>query len=205
MPPVATKKQTGPLVLRRVEFVTVEVDVEGISPLICHRWSEKARTMMRDKQMGKAVTKKAPKDPETDFHGSLYHLEGGGYGMPATAFKSAIVDGARQFDGLTMEAMKRSIFVEGEGSEQLVQIVGEPVMREDFTRNETGVADIRYRGEFWPWSATLTVVYNTAFLAPESVVNLIDAGGMLSGIGEWRPSSKKARNGSYGRFRVVTS
>lgn len=59
----------------------------------CHAWSEKAKRQMLDKQMKKAQSAKEAKSPEQDYHDSLYHLEGGGYGFPAVAFKAA---GGRQ-------------------------------------------------------------------------------------------------------------
>ena len=122
--------------------------------------------------------------------------------MPATAFKAAIVAGARHFDGVPMTLLKQALFVDGEGPDQLVKLhAGEAQMREDMVRNETGVADIRYRPSFWPWAATLRVTYLSSVITKESVLALIDAGGN-AGIGEWRPSSKKALNGAYGMFEV---
>ena len=51
---------------------TMIITLVGDSSLIVHKWSEKAKKQMLDKQMGAAVQKKAPKDPEQDFRDSLY-------------------------------------------------------------------------------------------------------------------------------------
>jgi hypothetical protein len=74
-------------------------------------------------------------------------------------------------------------------------------MREDTVRNATGVADIRFRGEFWPWAAVLNVVYVPSMVDVTSILALIDAAGM-GGVGEWRPASKESKTGQYGTWMV---
>lgn len=190
--------------VERLKTATIFVQIEGVTPLIPHRWSEKARKMMLDAQTGKATTKKPPKDPQADFEASLYVHPDGWYGMPATAFKAAIADAARYFDkSITITGLKRSVFVIGHGPDQLVRIGGsEPQMREDTVRNASGVADLRYRGQFDPWEATLAIEYVDALYTAETIVNLVDAAG-LGGVGDWRPSAPKSNSGTYGRFQVV--
>ena len=63
-----------------------------------------------------------------------------------------------------------------------------------------GGSDLRYRPEFWPWSAELTVTYVTSALTRGSVLSLIDAGGLGVGVGEWRPE----RKGDFGQYRIDT-
>lgn len=187
--------------IQRIGRSRADIQVEGTAPYISNRFPEKAKQMMLDKQQGKKTVKE-PKDIEAAYERSLYHLPGDRYGHPATAFKAAIVDAARFFDKITMEDLKRIILVEGEGPEMLVPIDGTPKMREDAVRNATGVADLRYRGEFWPWRATLQITYVRNMFVLESLIALVDAAG-IGGIGEWRPASKKAKTGVYGTFRVV--
>jgi hypothetical protein len=117
------------------------------------------------------------------------------------------VGACRLFDGLPMTQAKLAIFVEGEQNakgETLVRIEGEPQMREDMVRLETGVADIRHRGWFPTWRAVLTITANTNILSRAKLYNLVNAAGM-GGVGEWRPSAPKSASGSYGRFRVAAS
>lgn len=89
------------------------------------------------------------------------------------------------------------------GSEGLIEIHGEPRMREDMVRLETGVADLWYRAEYPEWSAALRISYNANMLSLEQLVNLVNAAG-FGGVGEWRPSAPKSASGSYGCFRVKT-
>jgi hypothetical protein len=82
----------------------------------------------------------------------------------------------------------------------MVVLNGNPRMREDYVRL-AGVnhpADLRYRGCFDEWSATLYVSYTRNLLDRESLISLIEAGGMGVGVGEWRPE----RNGEFGTFQI---
>lgn len=188
--------------LQRIGRAMASVRIEGTAPLIVNKFSSKARQIMLDKQMGRTVQRQ-PKAPEELYQASLYPMSDDRYGFPAVAFKAAIVDGARYFKGskITMTALKQMIFIRGDGTEMLVPIEGTPKMREDTVRNATGVADIRFRGEFWPWSAVLSVVYVPSMVDVTSILALVDAAGM-GGVGEWRPASKESKTGQYGTWTV---
>lgn len=205
MPPKAKMEKTGPIQLVRIGRAHTEVRIVGTSPLIPHKWSEKALRMMRDSQSGStARSRREAKVPEAEAEGCQYYLEDGTPGMPATAFKAAIVGACRLFDGLPMTVAKQAIFVEGEGVEQLVRIEGERTLREDTPRNATGVADLRYRYAYFPWSAVLRIIYLPTMIDIASVGTLVDAAGN-GGVGDWRPSAPKSATGTFGRFEVVSN
>lgn len=185
--------------LKPIARETLKLSVVGTAPLICHRWDEKAKGMMLDAQMGRKSPKEF-KDPEAQYEASLYRLEDGSFGFPVVAFKAATVGAARYFDGVAMTELRRSLFFHGEGADQLVRIVGTPVMREDTVRVGRGVADLRYRGMFVDWSADLVITYLPSMLTLDSAVALVNAGG-LSGVGEWRPG--KCDSGMYGTYEVA--
>jgi hypothetical protein len=178
-----------------IDVQHMQVMVVGDSSLICHNWSQKAKEMMLNKQMKKAEEKKEPKNPEQDFYDSLYHLANGRYGFPAVAFKSAAVDACRYLDFKMTEA-RGAFHVEG----KLVEIFGTPTPREDMVKLGGLTADIRFRGEFLEWHATLNVRYNRAAMSAEQIVHLFNVGGFGVGVGEWRPE----KNGSNGMFHVAT-
>lgn len=196
--PVQEQAITLPaLNLQRVSLMLV-----GDSPLICHAWSAKAKRAMLDKQMKKAKTARAAKSPEDDFIEALYLLPPGatwgeqtGYGFPAVAFKSAAVDACSHVSGVTKVLARGAFHLDGEW----VEIQGEPSPREDMVRIGMGVADIRYRGEFKQWKASLTIRFNANVLSAEQIVNLFNTAGFAIGVGEWRPQ----RDGSYGMFHVA--
>jgi len=171
----------------------VQLRLVGTSPLIVHKWSEKAKRQMLDKQMKKASQGKEAKNPEVDYRESLYIREDGSYGFPAVGFKAAAVRAGTYCD-MKMVFLRGAFHVEGD----LVKIDGEPKMREDMVRVGMGTADIRYRPEFSEWSTTLQVVYNSRALAVEQIVNLFEVAGFAVGVGEWRPE----KDGQFGRFRV---
>jgi hypothetical protein len=181
--------------LKRLDIQKITLTLVGDSPLIMHKWSEKAKKEMLDKQMKKAKTAKAAKDPEQDYKDSLYEYPGGGYGFPTIGIKAAAVNAAAQCDMFKTDA-RATFHIDGE----LVKIDGEPEPREDMVRVGMGTADIRYRGEFKNWSTTFTIRYNASVLSAEQIVNLFNAAGFGVGIGEWRPQ----KSGSYGRFHVAT-
>lgn len=191
--------------IKPLQIETFLIPIEGVTGLIVHKWSDKARKMMLDKQMGATALKKEKKDPQADYESSMYRFNNGDYGFPAAAFKAAIIGACRLYDGLPMTQAKIAIFVEGEqnaGGEVLVKIEGVPQMREDMVRLETGVADIRHRAWFPVWRATLAVTANTNIISRDQLYNLVNAAGM-GGVGEWRPSAPKSATGNFGRFRIA--
>jgi len=188
------------ITLKRLARPALRVKIEGISPLIVHRFSQKAKQAMLDKQQGRKVAKES-RDPEKEFLASQYIFDDGDHGFPAVAFKSATVAGGRLYS-VKMTQIRQALFIAGEGPEQLVRldIAGEPVMREDTVRIGMGTSDLRYRAMYPEWGATLMVEYAPQLIDAESVLALIDAGGSTNGVGEWRPE----RDGSFGRYQVVS-
>lgn len=193
----------------RIAQATVDIPVTGITPLIVHQFSEKAKKQMLDSDTTKVRGKKPPRNPEESYKQSRYILDaalqkesGAEDGFPAVGFKAAIVGAARLFDAsVTMTALRSALYVQGYGSQQLVPVMGEHEMREDVVRVGQGVADLRYRAMYPEWSALLTVKYIPTQISLEGVFALVEAAGM-GGIGEWRPSSPKSNTGSYGQFTI---
>jgi len=198
--------------LPKITTPTMEITLIGDTPLITHAWSLKAKKEMLDKQTKKAKTAKSAKDPYADFEDSLYKIDGGGYGFPSVAFKTAAVTAVTSVAGVTKVATRQAFHVVGEQAmvqgaldgvlmrHDLVRIEGsKPQIREDMVRVGMGTADIRYRGEYWPWWVTLTVRFNASALSPEQILNLFNHAGFGVGVGEWRPE----KDGQYGLFHCA--
>lgn len=194
--------EAASITLTRIQQKEVQIGVKGTAPLIVNRFSEKAKQMMLDTQTKKTRTKKEAKNPEELYEASLYVLPDGTHGFPASGFKAAMVGAARFFEGVAMTQLKQALYIVGEGPDQLVRITGAPHMREDNVRIAMGKADLRFRGQFDDWSATLTIRYIPTLLSLDSIAALLDAGG-FGGIGEWRPSAPRSSTGSFGTFQVV--
>lgn len=200
--------QTIQLPPLKIEAMTLSL--VGESPLIVHAWSRKVLKQIADKQQKKATAGRAAKDPWQDFCESLYWLDEmpakptekqvqkGRFGFPTIAFKAAAVEACTSIAGMTKIATRQSFHVDGE----LLEIFGKPPsMREDPVRVGMGAADLRYRGEFWPWRVNPLVRYNANVLSAEQIVNIFQTAGFAVGVGEWRPE----RDGRNGMFRVATS
>lgn len=189
---------TTTVTLPPLQIETVNVTLIGDTPLIVHRWSEKAKKQMLDKQMKKASAGKEAKDPERDFRESLYVLEDGTYGFPIIGFKAAAVTACTSIGSMTKVAARQAFHVDGE----FAVIEGdEPQMREDMVRVGMGTADIRYRGEFKNWWTTISVKFNANVMSAEQILNLMQTAGFAVGVGEWRPE----KDGQYGRFHVANA
>jgi hypothetical protein len=179
------------LEINRIEFTLI-----GDSPLICHRWSDKAKKAMLDKQMKRAQTAREAKNPEEDYAATLYKDEAGDLAFPAVAFKSAAVDACSHVAEITKVQARGAFHIIGEW----VKISGKPSPREDMVRVGMGTADIRYRAEFKKWSVKLKLRYNSNVLSAEQIINLFNTAGFAIGVGNWRPE----KNGSFGMFHVAT-
>lgn len=211
MAAAATPEARVAITLPPLNIDVVTFTIVGDSPLIVHAWSAKAKKEMLDRQMGIPRQKKEKKNPRQDFEESMYRMADGGYGFPSVAFKAAAVTACTSVANVTKVAARQAFHVVGESALirgafaeaamrlDLVRIEGcEPQMREDAVRVGMGTADLRYRAQFWPWSATLTVRLNAAVLSAAEMANLLNNAGFGVGIGEWRP----ARDGQNGMFHV---
>lgn len=179
-----------------IQIERLEITLIGDSPLIMHKWSEKAKKQMLDKQMKVAKTGKEAKDPEQDFQDCIYRDPQGKFAFPSVAFKNAAVSACRFTDGTKMTVARGAFHVEGE----FVPIEdSEPIPREDMVRVGMGTADIRYRAEFQNWKAKVRLSYNKHALSAEQIVHLFDLAGFGVGVGEWRPE----KDGQFGRFHVA--
>ena len=61
------KKEQNGIVIPEIDFQMMKITVVGDSPIIIHKWDEKAKRMMLEKQMKKATKGKEAKDPWMDF------------------------------------------------------------------------------------------------------------------------------------------
>lgn len=224
---MATKKNEEIIEIKPLDIRTVEITIKGDTPLIMHAWSEKAKRMMLEAQQGKAKGKKKPiKNPVADFVDSIYWLDGkpvysdgvteeevtaafaesiqngARFGFPITAIKQAAISAAYRLGWVKNQmGLRGAFFIESDFGDMVEIISDTPVMREDMVRVGQGTADIRYRGEFRNWSATFRLKYNASGSFPlDSIINALNAGGFVCGIGEWRPE----KDGAFGTFHVST-
>ena len=93
----------------------IKVRVEGISPLVVHRMSEKSKRYMRDIHQGKKEKVRGQRDPEQEFQDARYILADGRDGVNVMAFKCSIIDAAHQDMGIAKTQMRKSIYLLADG------------------------------------------------------------------------------------------
>ena len=185
-----------------VEFKlqTVQIPIIGISPLIVHKFSEKAKKQILDKQLGKSKSSKHDiKDPQMDYEGAKHVAPDGWEGFPAAGFKKAMIRGAKII-GMVMKDAQMAFFIKPDCEQsQLIRIHGESIMREDMVRVGMGSADVRFRPEYPEWEAVLNIEFNAGNISIDQIFQLVRAAGHGCGVGEMRP--EKGGYG-YGRFTL---
>lgn len=206
---MATKKTTEEKqnVITAISIAEISIPIRGTSPLIVSRFDEKSKQQIEEsgktglKQGGK---KKNIISPEEQYEKSIYYLsDGKRYGFPAVAFKAAMVTAAKRAYGKDMADTRCIVHVVADDPVTgLVEIKGEPRMREDMVRvgGISKVASPRYRAEFTEWKAVLHIEYLDGVITKEEIATLIQAAGFTCGVGEWRP--QKSNSGSFGRFTI---
>ena len=212
--PSRTVKETR-IEIPPIDIRTMDIKVVSDSPLIMHRWGAPSRQAILDKMLGKAKTSaRIAKDPVREFIDSMYWISGCPKEQTKEGFEAAIESGEAKFGfpsvafkaaacaaGYRAKVMKDMVTMRGNLhiDDDFVEIEGVPTMREDIVRIANNAPDIRYRGEFPKWSATMTVKFNAGVVSDEQVVSLFNLGGFICGVGEWRPE----KGGSFGMYHVV--
>ena len=211
-----SSRSLSSLMSKKAQFKLFSVWIIGDTPLITHAWSEKARREMLSKQVKAVKAGKEARDPQADFLTSLYEIDKGAYGFPATGFKLAITSCAHKDKGIPRSAVERALWIDAHMVRvrpalagaicdmPLLRIYGgKPEMREDMVKIGSGMnktANLAYRAQFTIWAFKATGRYNSDVLTDEQLAFLIDEAGMSCGIGEWR----NERKGMFGAFHRAT-
>ena len=185
--------------LKPINVQRMLVTIEGTSPLIQHQWSEKAKTMMRDKGKGKKTKERSAREPEAEAKEAMYTTPDGKPALPLLSLKSAIIAAAHKDIGVEKTLVRKGLFIASpDPSLMLPMKCSKPHVREDCVRVGMGAADLRYRPQFDSWSVEVKIEYDADLLQQADILNLIDRAGFGVGVGEWRPE----KGGEFGRFRV---
>ena len=190
---------------------TVIIKIVGTAPYVQARFSEKAKNAMRAKMeagsQAKKGTQREPRDFEADYKAAMHISVAGWPGIPASAFRKAMISACRLV-GFKMTLAKLALFVDADGFDvvdglPLIRIEGTPEPVEMAVRNETGVADIRVRPMWREWSASIRVRFDADQFALADVTNLMHRVGAQVGIGEGRPDSRESAGLGWGLFNLA--
>jgi hypothetical protein len=107
-----------------------------------------------------------------------------------------------------MTKAKLAVFIEADGIDEtegtpLVKLdAGEPEISLLHVRNATGVVDLRARGMWRKWAASIRVRFDTDMFSLADVTNLLARVGLQVGIGEGRSDSKQSSGMGWGSFSI---
>jgi len=214
MKKIATKKKSvEAITIAAPNFQQMEIKIIGTAPLVQHRFSQKiVRQMLEAHVAGDAnknkSKKKVSRDIQQDYKDATHLGDDGHYGIPASAFRSAMISACR-VAGFQMTKARLSVFVEAdtldnEDGQPLVHLEGEPILHKSAVRLANGVASVAIRPMFKEWSAVVRAKWDGDQFTSTDVVHLMMRAGLQVGIGEGRPDSKKSNGMGWGTFRVAT-
>lgn len=212
-------KDEGVAVIQPANILTVTLRINSRSPHVQCAFSQKAKEQMMaamatSKAERKAKTARPPRNFDEDFRQAQHVSVAGWNGIPASAFRKAMIDACRTVN-LVMTKAKMAVFIVADGFDRadgtpLVRLLAAdgtpaaaPERTEMLVRNDNGSADIRIRPMWREWAADVTVEFDADMITLESVVNLLDRAGRQVGVGEGRPFSKNSVGMGWGTFTVV--
>ena len=200
------------VVISPPKIKVVHFMIHGTAPYVQARFSAKAMQAMKAK-MAAGPTAKAKKvrearDFDADFLAAQHVSQDGWVGIPASAFRQAMISACRLV-GFRMTLAKLSLFVEADGFDAIDGIplvildAGDPERVDMAVRNQTGVADIRVRPMWRQWGATVRVRFDEDQFTMTDVTNLMLRVGAQVGIGEGRPDSRESAGLGWGTFDIA--
>jgi hypothetical protein len=200
------------ITIKPPNFQTAVFRIVGTAPYVQNNFSQKAKDMMHDTQVAGSTQKgkkgKVAKDFEAAYEGAKHYSTEGWEGMPASAFRKAMISACRTV-GFAMTLAKLSVFVEADGFDRddgtpLIRFTkGEPHYVEHRVSVGMGVADLRARPMWNPgWEAEIRITFDADQFTLSDVSNLLMRVGMQVGIGEGRPDSPKSAGMGWGTFKV---
>lgn len=207
--PAPEKSQT--VSIKPPNFGIATFQIEGIAPLVIHRFSAKTKNEMKLKmETGKAASSKKNREAkQTDdlFEEARYRSADGWDGFNASSIRAAMISACRLV-GFKMTLAKLSVFVEADGVDAtepqipLIRIDGKAIKQEDMARVETGQPYVTVRAAYHNWKARIRIRYDADQFTMTDVGNLIARVGLQVGIGEGRPDSKNSAGMGWGLFKV---
>lgn len=184
---------------------TIRVTIEGISPLLLHRFSDKSA----EQATAGSTANFAAQDrgtPREQAAQSLYLTEDGKCVMPGPNLYRAFIDagvftkiGKRQLTSKATSLIPTGMWVD----DVVIEIISAEPWRVDARPvriPSTGGRIIRYRPCFDTWRMTFTIRFDESVFNERLIREIVDNAGAKIGLGDFRPACK----GPFGRFKVVS-
>ena len=197
---------TGEIIIFEQTRGKMDFCVLGTTPLIHNRMSQKVLQELLFPKGKKNAAEKAislKHNPMEEFRNSPYTIQDDKantlISILPTAFKGTMMTAALDMPGVARTQIKKHVYVEG----QHIEIYGIPQVMCAVTRSAdiNRTPDVRTRAVMPEWACRLTVEFTKPLLKEQSVANLLAAGGMVSGVGDWR---QEKGSGNFGCFKLVS-
>lgn len=173
----------------------LEVEIQGITPLLTHRISEEVIEGLEAKYIGKAQASGNKghkiKDIQQTYEASKYIVDGKDC-FPCIAFKKAIMEAGKQQK--MGSALRRSVIITGE----YVELKSDPPVCDRRAVRVQRQMMLAYRAKYRNWSTTLTILYEEDSITNEQVLTFLSKAGQVVGVGDFRPEC----DGNFGRFTI---
>jgi|SRR5262252_5230274 len=200
------KGSAGVVEIGKIETTTRGYAILGKRPIILSRLSEKAKRELLAPVGKKNAAQKQSSlkhDPFDEFRASPYLLQEESYptylAVMSSAFKGTMATAALDLPGSNKTQIGRLVWVE----DTYTPLYGIPLLSMAAVRaaNIQRTPDIRTRVIVNEWACQIVVTFVESLIKEQAIVNLLVAGGLTVGVGDWRPEKGK---GTYGQFEVVT-
>jgi hypothetical protein len=200
----AKKQEQGEIIIERLSVGEAQVWIKGQTPLIYNAMSAKVKGELLMPKGRKSTAEKATTlkhEPMEEYRASVYRRDVSGATrlvFPAVAFKNAAIGAVRHINaGVSMVQMKQLLWVSGD----TVDVYGIPQLHMSVTRSAdmNRTPDIRTRAILPEWCCLLRIKFVSPNMTETAVARLLEAGGLLNGVGDFRQEKGK---GNYGQFAL---
>lgn len=166
----------------------INVTIEGISPLLMHRFPM---------EPVEAIEKKEPIEQAKI---SLYEIDGKPY-LPGVNLQRALVASATFSKGKGRASLQKPVAAGLFIDEEILDLNGKSwvIDSRPVVVPATKGRIVRHRPKFEKWEVTFTISYDETLLTANQVREVVDNAGSRVGVLDFRPEKK----GPFGRF-VVT-
>jgi hypothetical protein len=211
---IAAARPAQKVVISPPRLLTAAIPIRFVSPYVQHAFSQKAQLQMEETQragtQARSRKNRAARDFEAGYLAAQHRSQEGWLGIPAPAFRNAMIDACRLV-GFKMTHAKLTIFIHADGFDAndgtpLVRITkGEPEIHKGWGRNANGGADLRWRPMWRECEAVPRIRWDADQFSSADVLNLLARAGLQVGVGEGRPNSPNSNGLGWGLFEIVNA
>jgi hypothetical protein len=196
-------KEQQQLLILRIEYGEARFNLLGASPMIMHRFSQKAwrELLLPSPKANRAELEQNLKhDPLNEYRGAFYRNRDTNrptfFHIPNMQVHGALASAALDTPGVNKTQMERLTAV----TDVNIDLYGVPQMFMSMVREgQARTPNVRTRPIFPQWGCTVTVRYRKNIITERNLATLMTGAGEGVGIGDWRPQ----KGGPYGTFKIV--